>query len=148
MTILISVLVFFVIFSVVILVHEAGHFLAARKSGMKVEEFGFGIPPRIVGKETSRWVVLPGKGGKKVRKKEKMTWSLNWIPFGGFVKVLGEDDDKAVRSDPRAFGARPIGKRILFVTGGVLMNFFLGWFLLTTAFSIGCEPFIFSAQDI
>src|SRR5919206_2627004 len=66
------------ILAVLILVHEIGHFVAARLIGAKVEEFGIGIPPRIKG-----WY---HKG---------VLWSINWIPFGGFVKVLGEDGKSA-----------------------------------------------------
>ena len=93
MTTLLAIIAFLVIFSTLIIVHEWGHFFAARKTGVYVQEFGFGLPPRIWGKKTSRWVKIKGKNGKTTRKKDKMIWSLNWIPFGGFVKMLGEDDD-------------------------------------------------------
>ena len=74
------------ILAVLILVHEIGHFVAAGMIGVKVEEFGIGIPPRLKG-----W------------RHKGVLWSLNWIPFGGFVKVLGEDG-KA--DDPESINAK------------------------------------------
>ena len=64
------------ILGVLIFVHEVGHFVAARLSGVKVEEFGIGIPPRITG-----------------FMRNGVLWSINWIPFGGFVRVKGEDGE-------------------------------------------------------
>ena len=125
--------------------HEFGHFFFARRGGMKVEEFGIGLPPRIYAKQTSRIVSIQ-KNGRKVRKKEKMEWSLNWIFFGGFVKILGEDANE-ISNDPRDFHARPILSRILFVCGGVLMNFILGFALLSIAFFVGTKPLLLSAND-
>lgn len=149
MTILLSIIAFLVIFSVLVLVHELGHFWAAKKAGICVEEFGFGLPPRIWGKETSHQITYKDKDGKTKHKKEKMIWSLNWIPFGGFVKMLGEDDDsKEAKTNPRSFANRPIGWRILVVVAGVCMNFLLGWFLLTVAFSVGSEPLLVTASDV
>ncbi|PJA22475.1 RIP metalloprotease RseP, partial [Candidatus Beckwithbacteria bacterium CG_4_10_14_0_2_um_filter_47_25] len=69
-----SILTFLIILSVLIFVHELGHFLSAKKHGIKVEEFGFGYPPRIFGLN---------RGGT--------IYSLNLLPFGGFVRMLGED---------------------------------------------------------
>jgi len=70
---LLTVLVFFLILSVLVLVHEAGHFFVAKRLGIKVEEFGFGLPPRIFGL----------KFGETL-------YSINWLPIGGFVKLFGE----------------------------------------------------------
>ncbi len=148
MTILLSILAFLIIFSALVLVHEFGHYIAARKSGVYVKEFGFGLPPRLWGKETSRWVTYKDKSGKKIRRKEKMIWSLNWIPFGGFVRMLGEDDtSKEIKNDPRAFFNRPLGSRILIVVAGVLMNFLMAWVLLTIAFSIGAQPLLINEKE-
>ncbi|MBD3156532.1 RIP metalloprotease RseP, partial [Candidatus Peregrinibacteria bacterium] len=69
-----SAIAFIVVFSIIILIHEWGHFWTARKVGIKVEEFGIGLPPRI-------W-------GKKIK---GTIYSVNWIPFGGFVRLYGED---------------------------------------------------------
>jgi regulator of sigma E protease len=98
------------ILAVLILVHEIGHFVAARLIGVKVEEFGIGIPPRIKG-----W------------RRNGVLWSLNWIPFGGFVKVLGEDG-KA--TDPQSINAKSPPKRAFFLVAGSAMNFLLAFFLM------------------
>lgn len=142
MTFLLSLITFLIIFSILVLIHELGHFAAARKAGIKVEEFGFGLPPRMWGKKTIRQVEYKDKNGKKVKDTEEMIWSFNWIPFGGFVRMLGEDDaGKDAKNDPRAFFNRPIGWRILVVCAGVLMNFLLAWFLLTILFMVGVKPY-------
>ncbi len=93
------------ILAVLILVHEFGHFFAARSVGVKVEEFGIGIPPRIKG-----WMW------------DGVLWSINWIPFGGFVKVLGEDGKS---TDPRSMNAKAPLQRAFFLVAGSGMNFLL-----------------------
>jgi regulator of sigma E protease len=98
------------ILAVLILVHEIGHFVAARLIGVKVEEFGIGIPPRIKG-----W------------RRNGVLWSLNWIPFGGFVKVLGEDGKTA---DPESINAKSPAKRAFFLVAGSAMNFLLAFVLM------------------
>ncbi len=117
---------FIVIFSALVLVHEFGHFITAKKSGVKVEEFGMGLPPRA-------WTVFKDKSGT--------IYSLNWIPFGGFVKMLGEDDgDEETKNDPKSFMNQPLWKRMLIVTAGVIMNFFMAIVLLTIVFTAGFYP--------
>jgi len=69
-----TVIIFFIIFSILILVHELGHFLTAKKAGVRVEEFGFGYPPRLLGKKLGETL-----------------YSLNLIPFGGFVRLYGHE---------------------------------------------------------
>lgn len=89
--------------AVLIIIHELGHFFAARSVGVKVEEFGLGIPPRAKG---WRW-----KG---------VLWSLNWIPFGGFVRVKGEDGNDFSQDSMNAKGP---WQRALFLVAGPFMNF-------------------------
>lgn len=128
----VSGIVFFLIFSALILIHEGGHFWAARFGKIKVEEFGFGLPPRAYGKKN---------------KKSGVIYSLNWIPLGGFVRMLGEDEHE--KSDhPNAFGNRPLWARIFTVIAGVLMNFLLGFILLAVAFMLGIKPILLNDQDI
>jgi len=98
------------ILAVLILVHEIGHFVAARLIGVKVEEFGIGIPPRIKG-----W------------RRNGVLWSLNWIPFGGFVKVLGEDGKNAA---PESINAKSPAQRAFFLVAGSAMNFLLAVVLM------------------
>lgn len=132
MSFFLTAIVFILIFSVLVLVHEWGHYIVAKKSGIKIEEFGFGLPPRIWG----------------VRKGETI-YSINAIPFGGFVRLLGEDgNDEKVRKNPRSFVAKPARTRILVILAGVIMNFFLAWLLLTIGFIFGIQPLILSGDDV
>lgn len=104
-------LIFIAVLGVLILVHEYGHFIMARRAGMKVEEFGFGFPPRLFG-----------------IKRGETIYSINWIPFGGFVKILGEDGDS--KENPESFGSKPISARLKVVVAGVVMNLLFAIFLL------------------
>ena len=85
---LFSPLVFVFILSLLVVVHEIGHFLTARRFGIKVEEFGLGLPPRMVG-----------------IKKGETLYSLNWIPLGGFVKIKGEQGES---KDSDSFATHPV----------------------------------------
>ncbi|MBU1446307.1 site-2 protease family protein [Patescibacteria group bacterium] len=131
MEFLLSLLVFIVIFSAIILIHEFGHFYVARKVGIKVEEFGIGLPPRA-------W-------GKKIR---GVLYSINWIPFGGFVRMYGEDSvNPKILQSKDSFASKSVWKRMMVVTAGVFMNFLLAFVLLTIGFSVGIEPLIMNSQD-
>lgn len=132
MTILLTVIAFVVIFSVLVLIHECGHYFAARKADIKVEEFGFGLPPRI-------WGV----------KKGETLFSINAIPFGGFVRLLGEDStDKKALTDKRSFSSKPARMRLMVIVAGVFMNFMLAVVLLTVGFIFGIKPLILSGDDV
>ncbi len=98
------------ILAILIIVHEIGHFSAARAIGAKVEEFGIGLPPRIKG-----W------------RRNGVLWSLNWIPFGGFVKVLGDDGKSG---DPGSINTKSPAQRALFLVAGSAMNLLLAVFLM------------------
>src|SRR3990167_9964310 len=103
--------VFIVTLLILVVIHELGHFFAAKWFNIKVLEFGFGIPPRAWGKKIGETI-----------------WSLNWLPFGGFVRLLGEDEvDKSVLDNTRSFAAQPVTKRMLVVVAGVVMNLILAW---------------------
>jgi len=121
--------------SLLILGHEAGHFLVAKLFGMKIDEFGFGFPPKIFG-----------------RKKGETEYSLNWLPFGGFVKIRGESDpspldngERRVTSDTSVpeeekkhlFLFQPAWRRALVVAAGVATNFLIGWFLISAVLMVG-----------
>src|SRR5689334_5502823 len=108
-----TLIVFILILSVLVLVHEFGHFIVAKKLGIRVEEFGLGIPPRLIGKKIG-----------------ETTYSLNLLPFGGFVRVTGEDledgtPNDAALTDPRSFSSRPASQRIAVLVAGVFMNMVL-----------------------
>lgn len=119
-------IIFVIIFlSILILVHELGHFLAAKKFGLLVEEFGFGLPPKIWSK-----------------KKGETIYSINALPFGGFVKIFGEDqnaDTRGLDADLRGrnFVSLKIWRRAIIIIAGVLFNFLLGWLAISLVFSIG-----------
>jgi len=114
-------IVFVIIFlSILILVHELGHFLAAKKFGLLVEEFGFGLPPRIWGKKIGETI-----------------YSINALPFGGFVKIYGEDNLKEEQSRERSFISLKIWQRAIILAAGVFFNFLLGWIVFSIIFSIG-----------
>lgn len=115
MTTLIAIISFLVIIIVLILAHEIGHFVTARATGVKVEEFGFGYPPRL----------LSFKRGETI-------YSLNAIPIGGFCKMAGEEDPK----EPRSLASKGIGTRLLVLSAGSLMNFLLPLLLFSIAFMI------------
>ena len=120
MTILLTIIIFIFILGILVFVHELGHFIAARRAGMKVDEFGFGFPPRLFG-----------------FKRGETLYSINAIPLGGFVKIVGEE---GASSDPRAFANASFGHRLLTLLAGVIMNFILGWVLLFLAFFIVGAP--------
>ncbi|MBI2334752.1 site-2 protease family protein [Candidatus Daviesbacteria bacterium] len=108
---LFSIIIFVLTLLVLVVIHEFGHFLLAKKFGIKVKEFGFGIPPRLWGKKIGETI-----------------YSINWLPFGGFVKLLGEEDQKE-GSPSRNFARKPVFQRIVVVIAGVVMNLILAWVL-------------------
>jgi regulator of sigma E protease len=188
--------------SILVLGHEAGHFLCAKIFGLKVDEFGFGFPPRIFGirryqgtdvvpiameRETisvaeqdatgsvveeaivvereidadtpvTKWRFFWGK--EPIKGIEGLTpsdtvYSVNWLPFGGFVRISGERGEFAmVEDDPiyaaegaahsheladrsRLFYAQPTWKKSIIVLAGIVVNFVLGWLLVSTVLMIG-----------
>lgn len=129
-----TIIAFIVIFSILVLVHEWGHFTAARRAGIKVEEFGLGMPPKAMKIHTD---------------KKGTVYTLNWIPFGGFVRLYGEDSsDPKVLKDKKSFAAKTIPQRALVIVAGVLMNFLLAWFLITIGFTVGMKPFLVTPEDV
>jgi len=131
MHLLLTIVAFIFIFSLLILIHELGHFTAAKRAGVKVEEFGFGLPPRLFGV-----------------KRGETIYSVNWIPFGGFVRMLGEDDEtEESRSSKRSYSNQPFRVQAWIVCAGVVMNFLLSFVLLTFGFLIGIEPLIATQDD-
>lgn len=142
---LFTVIIFIVVLGVLVLAHEFGHFFAAKKSGMKVEEFGFGFPPRAFGwqKTEGRWQMV--WGNKETADKEQTIYSVNWIPFGGFVKIMGENNEK--QEDPRSFINRPFWGRFLTLVAGVSMNLVLAWLLMSAALVIGLPAGIDNPKD-
>jgi regulator of sigma E protease len=109
--------------AVLILVHELGHFFAAKIFGIKVEEFGIGYPPKLFSKKYG-----------------ETEYSINALPFGGFNRIYGEDKDSISEDDKdykRSFSYQKPWKRSVVILSGVFMNVVLGWVLLSFVFMIG-----------
>lgn len=138
---MLTVIVFIIILGILVFVHELGHFVVARRNGIKCDEFGFGFPPRAIGcyfdEKSKKWKII--KGSKEVATKNTI-YSLNWIPIGGFVKIKGEDGDGKKESD--SFAAKSAWIRVKVLAAGVTMNFILAWVLLSLTFMLG------SYQDV
>ncbi|TAL49103.1 RIP metalloprotease RseP [Patescibacteria group bacterium] len=127
-----SILIFIIILAVLILVHELGHFLAAKRAGIKVKEFGIGFPPSL-------WRKTAGE----------TTYSVNLIPFGGFVKILGEDPhDEDVSAEERArsmvYKSRLIQATVL--AAGVFFNIAFAWLLISLGYMSGLPTPISQAK--
>ncbi len=120
---MLTALIFIIIIGILVLVHEFGHFITAKRAGMKVEEFGFGFPPRIFG-----------------IKRGETIYSINWIPFGGFVKIFGESGEEA--DSPRSFASKPAGTRAKVIVAGVVMNIILAYVLLMVGNVLGLRTAI------
>jgi len=139
---MLTFLIFIAVLAVLVLSHEFGHFIVARKSGMKVFEFGFGFPPRLIG---FQWIKnANGKrklkliGRKRIVEEEQMggdtIYSLNLIPLGGFVHIKGENGDEP---GPDSFGAQKAWKRALTLSAGVGMNIILAFVLISIGLMMG-----------
>lgn len=113
-----TIIIFIVVLSVLVLAHEWGHFYAARKRGVKVEEFGIGFPPRL-------WGIKRGE----------TIYSINWIPLGGFVKLKGEGGED--KSDIDSFAHKKVWERSLIISAGVIMNIVFAALLLGIGYMFG-----------
>ncbi len=123
---MLTIITFFIILVILVVIHEFGHFIAAKKSGVYVEEFGFGFPPRLLGKKIGETL-----------------YSFNLIPLGGFVRLFGEEyhEEKGLAKKEipkeRAFVNKKPWQKAIIITAGVLMNFILGWALISYLFTVG-----------
>lgn len=113
-----TLLIFLAVLCVLVLSHEFGHFIVARKNGIKVEEFGFGFPPRITGFRRS-----------------DTFYSINWIPLGGFVKIKGEDGAEA--NDADSFSHKKNWQKASVLVAGVVMNVLVAILLISIGLMIG-----------
>lgn len=138
-----TIIIFIVILGLLVFVHEFGHFVTSKRAGLRVDEFGFGFPPRAIG------IVTHFKAKKWRNKLEfffgqppagkipecKTIYSLNWIPLGGFVKIYGEGGEG--RQDPKSFASQNPGRRAFILFSGVTMNVILAAFLISLGFFLG-----------
>lgn len=127
-----NIIIFLVILLVLVVSHEFGHFIVAKKSGIRVDEFSFGFPPKLFG-----------------IKKGETSYNFNALPFGGYVKIFGENPDEESLSGPessRSFVNKPWYIQAAVLFAGVTMNFLVAWLLLSVGFmsglptSAGSEP--------
>jgi regulator of sigma E protease len=110
---IITVIFILIIMSALILIHEFGHFIASKRNGVKVEEFGIGFPPRLWGKQIGETL-----------------YSVNLLPFGGFVKIIGEgaendEEEKEYLKDTRSFASKTSWQKIKILSAGIFMNLLL-----------------------
>lgn len=115
-----------ILFVFLVVVHEWGHFIAARRGGVDVEEFGIGFPPKVWGKKIGQ-------------DKQKFLFSINLLPLGGFVRLKGEND-----SDTRkgSFGAAPLGTKVKIMLAGVVMNLIVAFIALTLLALMGMPKLV------
>lgn len=127
--IIISIISFVAVLGLLVLIHELGHFLAAKAFGVKVEEFGFGYPPRLIG-----------------RKFRGTLYSLNWIPVGGFVKIEGvqggDQADTKPSSTQSSFSVKPRWQRFVILFAGIAMNTLLAAILFSVVLMVGARSSI------
>jgi len=119
-----QVVIFLLTLSLLILIHELGHFVAAKVFGMEVEEFGIGFPPRL----------------KKLFVWQGTLFSLNWLPIGGFVRIKGENYEPGQEGENEVFWSKPIWQRAVVLLAGVFGNFVLGVVLFGVVYSVMGVP--------
>jgi regulator of sigma E protease len=112
----VNIIVFIVVLGALVTLHELGHFILAKRAGIRVEEFGIGFPPRLIS-----------------FRRGETEYSLNAIPLGGFVRMLGEEDPTA----PRSFASAPRLWRIAILAAGAMTNLFVGFLLFSGAYVAG-----------
>jgi len=113
-----DILIFIIALSILVLVHEFGHFFAAKITGVRVEEFGLGLPPKIISKKF--WGTV---------------WSLNWLPIGGFCKLYGEDPSSLIKTKDSFMDKNPWQKGLI-VLGGVFMNMVLAIVIFAVVYTV------------
>lgn len=126
-----TIVSFIVVLGLLILVHELGHFLVAKKLGVKVEKFSIGFGPRIFGFT-----------------KGETEYMISAFPLGGYVKLMGEEPEEELKHDPGEFGSRPVSHRMAIIIAGPLMNLILTFILLPVVFMIGVNMPAFLGEEV
>jgi len=129
-----SILIFILILAVLIIVHEYGHFIVAKKWGIRVDEFGLGYPPRA----------------KVLFKRKGTLFTLNWIPFGGFVKIFGEDpDQQSLEGDDKgvALTSKSRFAQATVMFAGPLFNFIFAWLIILVILFLGLPSAVDSKNE-
>ena len=125
-----TVLAFVFVLGILIFIHELGHFLVAKKVGIRVEKFSLGFPPNIFR-----------------RKWGETEYCIGLIPLGGFVKMAGENPDEEAKGAPDEFMSKTVGQRAAVIFAGPFMNYVLAIVLLIGLFAFGSQP-IFDSDRI
>lgn len=153
MNIVVGVIIGFLILMALVVVHELGHFIAARRNGVTVEEFGIGFPPRAIawvknpeyekwkkdksGKKPKKWLRFPREDWDK--KQKTLIFSLNFLPIGGFCSMKGESDSDTT---PHSFGSASLWAKTKILFAGVAMNWLAAFIILTGLALTGMPTFM------
>lgn len=149
---MVSILYFLAVLALLVISHEFGHFIFAKKTGMGVHEFGFGFPPRFLGiqfkkNNPKKWRLVWGNRDLNESDEEYGTvYSLNWLPLGGFVKIKGENGEEAADKD--SFAGKKFWQKSLVLCAGVMMNILLAAVLLTVGYLAGLPQNVDGMEDI
>ncbi len=120
---MLTILAFVFVLGILVFIHELGHFLVAKKVGVKVEKFSLGFPPNIFSKTVG-----------------ETTYCIGLIPLGGFVKMMGENPDEETTGSEREFMSKTVGQRAAVIFAGPFMNYILAILILIGVFLIGGRP--------
>ncbi len=147
MNIVFGVIIGLVILMLLVVAHEFGHFMMARRNGVKVNEFGIGFPPRMIawtkkeveinGEKRLKWIRIPKEEWKD--KQDGLVFSLNWLPIGGFCSMDGES---AADKRKGTFGASSFWAKTKILFGGVAMNWLVAFVILTILAFTGMPQFL------
>lgn len=147
MNIVFGIIIGLVILMLLVIAHEFGHFIMARKNGVKVNEFGIGFPPRAIawvkkevevdGEKKLKWVRIPKADWEK--KQDSLIFSINWLPIGGFCSLDGES---AADKRKGTFGAASFWAKTKILFGGVAMNWLVAFVILTVLAFTGMPELI------
>ena len=127
---MITLIYFIIVIGILVFVHEFGHFIVAKLTGVGVEKFSLGFPPKLIG-----------------FKKGETEYMISAIPLGGYVKLKGEDPDENLTNDPKEFGSRSVGVRFAIVAAGPVMNFLLVFMLMPLVYFLGINVPAFLEEE-
>lgn len=134
---MITLLIFLIVLSVLVFVHEFGHFIVAKRARLRVDEFGFGFPPRVFGIQRvngQRRIIWGSRKDEDLRQGGTL-YSVNALPIGGFVRIKGESGEGVDESD--SFASRPARTRVAIIAAGVIMNALLAAVLISVGYVKG-----------
>jgi len=127
------ILAWILLFMFLVMIHELGHYLTAKKAWVKVLEFGIGIPPKA-------FTIYTDKSGTE--------WTLNWIPLGWFVRLKGEDPEQGDFLDKDSFITASVPWKMIILFGGVAVNTLFAWLIFSFAFMHGVKPIMVAPEAV